>query len=221
MFASEDRPFMTIERHTLRGQVQKDFKLPYLRYVPAQFWETPDATYPLVLWLHDADLRGNDLTMLQEDVALRFWREESDQAVIVVAPQCPAYDDWGIQQEALDALLHDPVAMRGVDPRRRWLFGVGMGSVGAVRLAYRHPDDFAAMVLIGGMGELDFIAHLSHIPLWIFHGLLDEAPREHAEALYNAHGSARLTTFSLSRRDLWAEMILQTTILEWLGAQTK
>lgn len=213
---------MDIERHTLKSSVQKDIRLSYLRYVPHVFWQNPEVEYPLLLWLHDYNLRGRDLVELQDTDEMRYLREESDLPAIIIAPQCPPYDDWGIHQEAIHMLIDDPVAMRGVDAKRRWLVGSGMGSIGAVRLAYQRPDDFAALVLLTGMGEPDFMNYLRHIPLWIFHGLEDEeAPVEHAELLYYNHGRARYSSFSLSRRDLWTEVILRTTVLQWLQEQTK
>lgn len=213
---------MDIERHTAKGRIEKAVTLPYLRYVPHDFWEQPDAQYPLLLWLHDAEWRGRDTAELQASPELRWLREESDLPAIVLAPHCPPYDDWDIQHDALRHLLTDPVALRGVDPDRMWLIGVGMGSAGALRLAYHQPDDFAALVLVRGMGEPAFIQQLGHVPLWIFHGLLDQgASVEQAQALYAAHGHGRLTTYSLSAQELWAEMILRTDLLDWLQAQSR
>lgn len=81
---------------------------------------------------------------------------------------------WDLR--ALDYLLDSLSAKLPIDPSRIYLTGSSRGGLGAWTLAMQYPDRFAALVSVCGA-----VPHPYHVwipddlPLWIFHGVDDEA----------------------------------------------
>ena len=60
------------------------------------------------------------------------------------------------------------------DPARLYAAGVSMGGYGAWDMLLRNPDVFAAAVILCGAGDPSAAESVKHIPVWLFHGSLDE-----------------------------------------------
>lgn len=206
------------EIHTLEASIDKTVRLNYLKHLPPTFWTEPDRDWPLILYLHDRDARGSDISRVWDSELPTFLNAYPDYPAIVLSPQCPVrYHDWLFYLDALQALLDDAKATRGVDPERVLLLGVGMGAAGVLRLAMLRPQHFAAMVLVRANGDPAMIRSVRHLPAWFFHGIEDdELPVADAEQLYRAHGNGQLTTFSLSGKDIWATILEYSNLLTWL-----
>jgi predicted peptidase len=159
--------------------------------------------YPLVVYLHGAGGRGDDNERQLEHGARTFAAEENyrDRECIVVAPQCPAEENWGgANGEAVIALIDDLTKNLPIDAGRIYLTGYSMGGYGTWSLLARYPDKFAAAVPVAGGGDPGKAETFSHVPVWAFHGSLDtdvppERSREMIEALEEAGGEPKFTEY--------------------------
>jgi predicted peptidase len=59
----------------------------YLLYVPKAL--PTNGLYPLMLFLHENDERGNDLSILKRKGPPSFLDDKNDFPFVVVSPQCP------------------------------------------------------------------------------------------------------------------------------------
>lgn len=66
------------------------------------------------------------------------------------------------------------VASHRLDESRIYLTGLNMGGYGTWALATEEPERFAATVPICGGGAAYNACALKDIPVWTFHGALDE-----------------------------------------------
>src|SRR6185312_8308672 len=123
--------------------------LKYLIYQPADY--DKQDKWPLLLFLHGAGERGDDLELVKKHGPPKLAAEGKDFPFIVVSPQCPK-DRWWEPIE-LVALLDDIGSKYKVDADRIYVTGLSMGGFGTWRLAFYAPDRFAAIAPICGGGE--------------------------------------------------------------------
>jgi predicted peptidase len=153
----------------------------------------PGRKYPLIVFLHGAGERGTDnvqqLVHFPELMASDEHRERFP--CFVFAPQCrPEYrwvevpwgavqsspfEEAGEQMRILLGMLDDIEAREPVNLRRVYLTGLSMGGYGCWDLATRFPARFAAVAPICGGGDESQAARLTALPIWAFHGELDDA----------------------------------------------
>lgn len=74
---------------------EKDIKLTvnlqYLLYLPLDY-ENSDSLFPLLLFLHGAGERGDDINLVKKNGPPKLIEEGKDFPFIVVSPQCPTPD---------------------------------------------------------------------------------------------------------------------------------
>ncbi len=183
-----------------------DTKLPYRLVLPETYDE--NKSYPMLVFLHGAGERGND-NELQLFHCVQYLADNLPECIIV-APQCPANNQWvdtpwangaySIDKvpesnelkaviELLDALQEE----FNVDADRIYASGLSMGGFGAWDLMMRHNDYFAAGVLVCGGGDPSQAEALKDTPLFVFHGDADDAvpvsgSRDTVQAIKDAGG---------------------------------
>jgi predicted peptidase len=104
-----------------------------------------------------------------------------------------------------------------------------MGGYGCWHLAEALPRAFAAVVPICGtfMADVGFpgrVRALSNVPVWAFHGALDDAVpvkemRELVRVLRKAGGQVRLTVYRDVGHDSWTPTYDNPRLYEWLAQQ--
>ncbi|MEM9799660.1 MAG: GDSL-type esterase/lipase family protein [Planctomycetota bacterium] len=154
----------------------------------------PETKLPLVLFLHGAGERGSDnqSQLVHFPAPMATKRRRTSMPCFVLAPQCPSGERWSSApwgeiksrpidpeptvplQAAIEALA-EVVREHPVDTDRIYLTGLSMGGYGALDLAQRHPDWFAAVVPVCGGGDERQAARLAGIPISIWHGDADRA----------------------------------------------
>ena len=194
--------------------------LPYLWYEP----ET-DAPLPLVVFLHGSGERGDDLEHVG-DLGLAEILAGLPEAAFVAAPQCPEERRWTDLIDELEHLLTELTERYPVDPARIYLTGLSLGGQGAWVWAARNPARFAALVPICGRSSPEDAAHLTALPIWVFHGAYDEVvplreSQKMVEALAVVGHAVRFTVFLATGHDSWTPAYRDPKLYTWLFAQRR
>ena len=152
----------------------KYFNFGYVCNLPKDF--DPNKKYPLVVFLHGAGERGDDLEKVAVHGYMRYVREEDkDYPFIFVAPQCPKGKYWACYTESLLAFIDYIYEIYPVDTDRVYLTGLSMGGTGTWMLAMADPNRFAAIAPICGSGIYWNGGCLSKLPIMVYHGDCDTA----------------------------------------------
>jgi predicted peptidase len=185
----------TPHSHTHNGTT-----LPYRLFVPQNYDTTQ--VYPLVLALHGSGERGTDnLIHITSSRLATSWADPLNQAnypCFVVAPQCPPERSWGYswtgpigaEMATVVDMVDSLFTVFSIDTNRFYVTGLSMGGYGTWGFTQRFPDKVAAAIPICGGGDPAQISAISHIPIWNFHGKLDNVvlvseSRNMIEALEN------------------------------------
>lgn len=150
--------------------------LPFRLFRPRTVRER---TYPLVVFLHGSGERGtNNLTQItanQGAVAFAAPRRQATDPSFVLAPQAPPGLNWTTPaiQAALLELIDVVAGNHPVDRDRLYLTGLSMGGIGAFDILPRHPDMFAAALLIAARGDVTRMPLMTDVPLWATHSVDD------------------------------------------------
>lgn len=157
-------------KHQWKAEPFYDFK--YVQYLPKDFDE--NQKYPLVMFLHGAGERGDDLDLASCHGFMKHVREEGKEyPFIYVAPQCPSGKYWGCYTESLLAFLEHICNSLPVDRERVYLTGLSMGGTGTFMLTMAAPERFAAIAPICGSGIVWNAGALRNIPVMMYHGDCD------------------------------------------------
>lgn len=215
---------MAQEASTIQCRVEKQLVLNYLRYLPPEYGSQPGKKWPLILFLHGAGERGNNLDLVKVHGIARVVGER-DLPFATLSPQCPVNHWWSEYLPVLDALLTEAVETLNVDPQRIYLTGLSMGGFGTYHMAAEYPDRFAAIAPICGAGPWMFgfpdrATEIKHIPAWIFHGALDEAvpvaaSEVMAERLRKLGADVRLTIYPDLYHDSWTVTYNNPALYDW------
>lgn len=194
----------------------------YLLYVPQEKPST--GVYPLLLFLHGSDEKGNDLSILKRNGPPSFLDKSNDFPFIVVSPQCPKNGMWDTQ--SLLALLDHIEKTLPVDKNRVYATGLSMGGFGVWNLAQAAPERFAAIVPICGGGNLERLCTMRDVPVWAFHGAKDTAvPVTESERLVKRlkelEADVKFTLYPDAGHDSWTETYNNPELYKWLLSKSK
>ena len=190
--------------------------LRYLLHLP----KGAEGPQPLILFLHGAGERGDDLSALLKHGIPKLAARDERFPFIAASPQCPAESWWTHHLEPLSELLDELEARLPVDRRRVYLTGLSMGGYGTWALAALSPERFAAAAPICGGGDAETAPLLKNLPIWAFHGAKDElVPLKRTEtmvgAVNRAGGNARLTIYPDAGHDSWTETYDNPGLYDW------
>ncbi|WP_280369966.1 alpha/beta hydrolase-fold protein [Nocardia wallacei] len=149
--------------------VQTGLSLPYNLFVPADY--DPAKSYPLVLFIADSSLVGQDVTAPLSQYGALIWAGPEDQAKhesLVLVPEYPEViiDDHGSYTttdyvEMTTRLLDSVTGNYSVDPHRVYGTGQSMGCMTIMYLAARHPEVFAAELFVSGQWDINQLGNLA------------------------------------------------------------
>ncbi len=214
----------TPQQFTYRKTV--DFTLNYLLFLPKGYEDKGEKKWPLILFLHGAGERGNDIWKVAVHGPPKQATNLVEFPFIVVSPQCPDNQVW--KSEELLRLLDDVRGRYAVDPTRVYLTGLSMGGYGTWSLGLTHPEQFAAIAPICGGGEIINVLlagprtkALQTMGIWAFHGAKDSVvPLQESERMVNALGKigvkAKLTVYPEADHDSWSETYKNPEFYQWL-----
>jgi predicted peptidase len=198
-------------------------KLAYLLYLPKGYEQKE--SWPLMLFLHGAGERGDDLEMVKKHGPPKLIDAGREFPFVVVSPQCPKDRMWEAYE--LSALLDEIVEKYKIDQDQVFVTGLSMGGYGTWALAGHSPARFAAIVPICGGGETIFVRRYAKtLPVWVFHGAKDTAvPLERSErmveALKKAGGEPKFTIYPEAAHDSWTETYDNPELYAWLLEQRR
>jgi len=209
----------------------------YLLEVPPAD-ERPEAGWPLLIFLHGAGERGDDLARVDVHGPPKLLDEIPELGrCILAAPQCPE-DQWW-QPGTLTAFLAELDARPDVDKSRIYLTGLSMGGYGTWDLLAAHPQRFAAAVPICGGGqtarlwpnlpndfEVEDLLDAKDVPIRAYHGANDpvipaEESRILVEALEGVGAEVELIVYPDVGHDSWTRTYADPDLYTWLFAQSR
>jgi predicted peptidase len=208
--------------------------------------------YPLIVFLHGSGERGNDNEsqlshggdlFLKDTLRKRF-------PAIVIFPQSPADSNWSVFKgrrdgtaafnhslntndlttpERLVKLLMDSLSQHGIaDKKRLYIGGLSLGGFGTYDLVIHYPDYFAAAFPICGQANIPlYVSKASAVPLWIFHGALDnvvspQPDRDLEKALLSAGvKNVKYTEYPNANHNSWDACFAEPELLPWLFSKHK
>lgn len=196
--------------------------LNYLLYFPESYYSESKTRWPLLVFLHGAGERGDDLTLVKKHGPPNLIARGKKFPCVVVSPQCP-HDTWW-DLPALEALITALTHRHRVDPQRIYLTGLSMGGYAVWNLAERAPFRYAAIAPICGGGHPKHADRLRDLPIWAFHGNRDPvvpvtATTNMISALRAAGGSPRCTIYPHARHNAWSAAYRKTELFDWLLSQ--
>jgi predicted peptidase len=198
----------------------------YLLSLPESYQDDPSQKWPLLVFLHGAGERGDDLNLLKNHGPPKLIEAGKKFEAIVVSPQVPESNIWNAH--AVKALVDDLIKSHRVDTSRIYLTGISMGGFGTWDTALAYPDTFAAIAPICGGAGVGFVMadRIKDLPCWIFHGDKDSAvPVEFSHrmhgALKKAGSQAKLTIYPGVGHDSWTQSYDNPDLWTWMFAQKR
>lgn len=194
-----------------------DATLDYWIYLPKG--EQPESGSPLLLFLHGAGERGDDLAVVKKHGPPKLIEAGQDFPFVVVSPQCPERERWEPKQ--LAALVEHLVAEHSLDGSRLYVTGLSMGGYGTWALIAEYPELFAAAVPVCGGGDVEKVDAMAKTPVWAFHGGQDRVvPPRRSEVLVDAlkerDAEVKLTVYPEAGHDSWTKTYDNAEVYAWL-----
>ena len=196
--------------------------LKYYIYYPDNYYDS-DTTFPLVLFLHGAGERGNDLSLVEKHGIPKMINNGEHFPFITIAPQCPKNQWWSepLYVKTLILFVEDIIRSNKIDIGRIYATGLSMGGYGTLAIAKERPDLFSAIIPVcGGMDTTD-IERLKDIPIWLFHGDEDKVvPVENSELIYNLlkpmNPDIKITIYKGVNHNSWDMTYNDKKIYDWI-----
>ncbi len=214
-------------RYSFSKTFSKTLQIKYLLFLPESY-KTGTHAWPLLIYLHGAGQRGDNLENIKGETLPRYAEAHKDFPFILLSPQCPENLWWDqySEIEKLDALLDGIIANYNIDTSRVYLTGSSMGGFGTWAWAMERPERFAALAPICGAGNTAKARRIRDIPVWIFHGAKDnvvpvKASEEMARALKELGNNAKLTIYPDIGHVSWTLAYEDPELYRWFLSNNK
>ncbi len=166
-------------------------EVPYRIHYPVKRDE--NGKCPAVLFLHGAGERGTD-NWQQLRIGLDVAMADEDSPLhdaLIIAPQVDlekrwVETDWNLGNYSMDeleesvwiksavAILLEKAEELNVDKERIYIMGISMGGFGTWYTLAKYPEIFAAGFPCCGAGDPTKVDILKNIPIFTFHGEVDD-----------------------------------------------
>ena len=219
-------------------------KLNYRLRYPENF--NSEKKYPLLLFLHGSEGRGNDNEQQLWDAngigAFSKQKIATKHESFIFAPQVPANERWvstnwntdnyrlvpisssmRLTFEALDSFIDNN---KNIDENRIYVLGLSMGGWGAWDAISRRPNFFAAAVPICGGGDPEQAIYFKDVNIWAWHGEQDNVidvkkSQDMVQALVKAKGNIKYSEIKVRGHDSWLDVWNSNDLWNWLYNQRK
>jgi predicted esterase len=196
----------------------------YLVYLPDGYATDSNRTWPLILFLHGAGDRGNNVFLLAKASPFMYIREKGPLPFIIVAPLLNTYPNYAsFPEEYMDGVLAQARTDFRIDPKRIYVTGLSMGGEAAYRLALHQPDTFAAVAPLSAFFDNSVAAamtSLQDLPVWAIHGADDTVvplarAQQTVNALKEAGGNVRFSVLQGHDHDVWTDTYSDPAFYDW------
>ncbi|MFI5452057.1 prolyl oligopeptidase family serine peptidase [Pedobacter sp. UC225_61] len=237
-----------LSKYKKENFIQGTDTLKYRILYPENF----DATkkYPVVFFLHGSGERGNDNEKQLTHGAKLFLKEEfrKTNPAIVIFPQCEENGYWSnveieevsgkrfftfqkggepTKPMALLLKLTDHFLNQSfVNKSKVYVGGLSMGGMGTFEILRRKPHTFAAAFAICGGDNPANAKKYKNVPLWIFHGGLDDVVNP--QLSYNVYRELKklghepkYTIYLKANHNSWDSTFAEPNLLPWLFSNHK
>jgi predicted peptidase len=229
-----DQVFTTrMEPKTFTSAGPQPNKVQYLIYLPKGYQTNMAARWPMMLYLHGAGERTDNVFGVTWQGPPKLVRKGHDFPFIIVAPLCPPKQWWS--DTKLLHLLEGVQNEYRVDTNRVYLTGMSMGGSGAWSLGLKYPQYFAAIAPICGNSKPDILEKLpleqaeriKSLPIWVFHGAKDPTvPVAASERMVKALkklgcSEVNFTRYPNADHDSWTATYDTANIYQWFLKQQR
>ncbi len=193
---------------------------PWQRFLPRGYSADPQASWPLLIFLHGSGERGDDVSKAKVHGPPKIAERTPDFPFVTVSPLLGADQDWDIAK--LDRLVEHVMKTYRIDPTRIYLTGLSRGGHASWRWAMAQPQRFAAVAPVAGRGDPAGACALMDTPIWAFHGDRDEVvPPEGSFAMVRAIRAcggpfSRLTIYPDLGHNSWDPAYDDPALYYWL-----
>ena len=208
-------------------QKKREITARFLLYLPEGYQDKRESKWPLVLFLHGAGERGDNLNKVKAHGPPKLVEKGQKFPFIIVSPQCPKDQRW--DDAMLTVLLDHACKEYRVDTSRLYLTGLSMGGYGSWSLGMALCDRFAAIAPICGGGSFIDVYNASgakgkalrSLGVWAFHGAKDTVvPISESEKMVEAlrkfdHPAPKLTIYPDARHDSWTKTYDNPELYQW------
>ncbi len=214
---------MTIKKTKIFSDPQNfTFNLGYYIYLPDNYSKVK---LPLVLFLHGAGERGEDLGLIETHGLPKLIKKGKNFPFIIIAPQCPSHLWWSdpLPVDLLSSLIDEVLLLDFVDEKQVYCTGLSMGGYGTFALSIKRPELFSAIISIcGGVDIQNYfkLKNLKNMPIWMFHGDQDQIiPLNNSEQIYNVlkskNKNIKLTVYKNTGHNSWDKAYDDKRIYSW------
>ncbi|MCG8409534.1 MAG: prolyl oligopeptidase family serine peptidase [Phycisphaerales bacterium] len=217
-----DRAFLAKTLKMPDGQDRK-----YAIYIPPQYDDDPNHKWPVIISLHGSGECGRD-GIKQTRVGLPRYiaRNRNKFPFITIMPQAHTLWFRGDDANAVLVILEAVSGEYRIDRDRTYITGFSMGGFATWELTMIRPDIFAAAVPICGVGNKAFVSNIKDLPIWAFHGRLDQnvpvsGSREPIEALRRLGANPSYTEYPTVAHKSWDRAYSSKRLWRWLLKQRR
>lgn len=208
------------------AETEENNSLSYYLYTPAN----PAADMPLVVYLHGASGRGENLENVLSCEDFPNYLSSGlfgDLNAYVLMPQLPAdLRSWSYVFSELLALIQKTVEEYSIDKDNISLSGFSMGGTATWELASEHSELFSRIAPLAGSAKavLGKTEDFQNIKIWAFAGSIDtvippNSSKEMVRELNRAGIDAGITVFEDSDHEsvpFYAFIYEKPTLVDWL-----
>ena len=176
----------------------RTIEMQYLLYLPPAY-NSSEETWPLLLFLHGAGERGDDLELVKVHGPPKMIAQGRDFPFVIVSPQCPKDEWWAM--DALHDLINEIVETYRIDTAKIYVTGPEHGRICDVETSlYLSRAVRGCRSHLWWWGSRKSTLNEGGTPTWVFHGAKDEAvplqqSQEMVDALKAAGSDVRFTVY--------------------------
>lgn len=175
--------------------------------------------YPVVIFMHGAGTRGNDLNKVSENP---FFCENNIllSEAIVYAPLCNE-DTWFELYESVRDFVKYVYEHKNTDKSRIYLVGASMGGYAVWQMLMSDPQLYAGAIPICGGGMYWNAGKLKITNVWAFHGKKDSVvfckeSIKMVDGINKWGGNAKITILDECGHNSWDYVYNTPDVFKWL-----
>lgn len=178
MYPALDQDTISSGQHPYSYLTNAGEEIQYLLYIPDNLEAHQE--WPLIVFFHGYAPGAGINTPIRTKGLPYFIEDDPDFGFIVLSPILPS-GRWGKYIHPVDELLLNLIDTLPIDANRLYLTGLSLGGIGVWQYALEVTDRFAAIAPMAGFDAQgttdpvpDNICTLKNLPIWVFHGEMDE-----------------------------------------------